>query len=615
MREVNLKPLEYTLCGYWQFAAILLMVFSCLPLGAAKQPLSWNPAQIVPGPDQHPPEFINLVEEFRSLRHRGTGIPDYDALVQRQKDQLPIFRSRLEAIDPSGWDIHLKIDYLLLRAEMDALEFDLYVWRQTERNPSFYVNAAIGNVERLLTGGRRMGDNPVLMPYKKDRALKILQALADTEKFLAQARKHLPEFAPELADIALRHPGGGYYTEGGELKHIVENYKEWAETTAPYFPPAEAKKLVPAAIQAARQLLEFGSWLEQNRDGMKGKYYIDKKAIDWYFRHVMLMPYSTDQILFMAEIERARAITFLQFELQKNRHLPRIEPAKTTEEYLAWDDETALILRRWYLQNGEDILSDQEYQTLIRSEEGLYLLPFGLIAFPKEEKPGVHRILVVPADHWRAKYSNMGFRTDPAVLHGHEYWPGHTYEGKHHAHNPCPIRRGHRDGAHSEGWCFYNEEILCALDFPFIRGPRARELVYTNMLQRAERRLLGLPLLMGKITPDEAFRLFMEHNPPLGSSLGVRPEEAYEEMEGFITSTGILAHQCMVGKHQIFKLLADCKMQLGERFNFKEFHDQFMRFGQIPISLLRWELLGVDDEAKDFWNPVRLATIMNEFLQ
>ena len=593
---------------------IPILSISLIPIRLEASPMK-DTRQLVPGPEGHPAELLKLAEEFRSLRNLGRGIPDYASVVQRQKEQLPIFRSRLDALDPSAWSIHLKIDFLLLRSEMDALDFDLYVWRQTERNPSFYVNQAIGNVERLLTGDRRMGDNPVLMPYKKEHAQKILQALADTDKFLVQARKNPAEFAPELADIARRHPGGGYYTEGGQLKYIVKNYKKWAEATAPYFPPEEAKKLVPAAVQAAERLLEFDKWLEQNRDKMKCKYYIDKKAIDWYFRNVMLMPYTCDQILFMAGQERARSISYLQFELQKNKHLPKIEPAKTTKEYLAWDDETALLLRRWYLENGEDILSDQEYQTLIRSEEGLYLLPFGLIAFPTEAKPGVHRILVVPADHWRAKYSNMGFRTDPAVLHGHEYWPGHTYEGKVHAHNPCPILRGHRDGAHSEGWCFYNEEILCALDFPFIRGPRARELVYTNMLQRAERRLLGLPLLAGEITPDEVFRLFQEHNPPLGSSLGVRPEEAYEEMEGFITSTGILSHQCVVGKYQIFKLLADSKMQLKDKFDLKEFHDQFMKFGQIPISLLRWEMLGLDDEAKTFWKPARLSSILSPSVQ
>jgi hypothetical protein len=199
-------------CPSHVYLVIALLILSCLPLTAEKKAGIWSPAEVVPGPDLHPQELLKLAEDFRTLRRRGSGIPDYDALIQKQKDQLPAFRSRLEAIDPSSWEMHFKIDYLLLRAEMDALEFDLYVWRQTERNPSLYVDAAIGNVERLLTGGRRMGDNPVLMPYKKDHALKILQALADTEEYLSQAKKHLTGFAPELADIALRHPGAGYYT-------------------------------------------------------------------------------------------------------------------------------------------------------------------------------------------------------------------------------------------------------------------------------------------------------------------------------------------------------------------------------------------------------------------
>jgi hypothetical protein len=255
-------------------------------------------------------------------------------------------------------------------------------------------------------------------------------------------------------------------------------------------------------------------------------------------------------------------------------------------------------------------MSDQEYQTLIRSEEAMYLLPFGLLAFPYEDKPGIHRITVVPDDHWRAIYSNMGFRTDPAVLHGHEYWPGHTYAGKLHRRNPCPIRAGHYDGAHSEGWCFYHEILPVIMDFPFVRGPRARELPYINKLQRAWRMLNGLALLIGEITFDEAMELHMKNTPPLGPGLGVRPEEAFEEMEGWLHG-GSFPHQCQTGLLQLYQLLADRKMQLKDKFDLKEFNDQFMKYGQIPISLLRWEILGDDSEVKIHWKPVRLSTILH----
>ena len=100
------------------------------------------------------------------------------------------------------------------------------------------------------------------------------------------------------------------------------------------------------------------------------------------------------------------------------------------------------------------------------------------------------------------------------------------------------------------------------MNFPFVRGPRARELPYINKLQRAERILTGFDLLTGKITPEEAFRFFRERIPPLGSGLGVTREEAFEEMEGILKKG--LSHQCQTGLLQLYKLLADRKMELKD---------------------------------------------------
>ena len=49
------------------------------------------------------------------------------------------------------------------------------------------------------------------------------------------------------------------------------------------------------------------------------------------------------------------------------------------------------------------------------------------------------------------------------------------------------------------------------------------------------------------------------------------------------------------------QLLADRALQLGDRFSLKEFHDQFLAAGMIPISLIRWEMTGLDDEVRRFW--------------
>ena len=46
---------------------------------------------------------------------------------------------RLAAIDPSGWPIPQQVDYHVVRAEMNGLDFDHRVLRPWANNPAFYV--------------------------------------------------------------------------------------------------------------------------------------------------------------------------------------------------------------------------------------------------------------------------------------------------------------------------------------------------------------------------------------------------------------------------------------------------------------------------------------------
>jgi uncharacterized protein (DUF885 family) len=50
------------------------------------------------------------------------------------------------------------------------------------------------------------------------------------------------------------------------------------------------------------------------------------------------------------------------------------------------------------------------------------------------------------------------------------------------------------------------------------------------------------------------------------------------------------------------KLLADRRWQLGDRFDMQQFHDDFLSRGRLPMSLLRWEITGLDDEVQQLWS-------------
>ena len=54
----------------------------------------------------------------------------------------------------------------------------------------------------------------------------------------------------------------------------------------------------------------------------------------------------------------------------------------------------------------------------------------------------------------------------------------------------------------------------------------------------------------------------------------------------------------VVGKVQFMKLLRDRSQQLGDAFVLKDFMDEFYSLGALPMSLIRWEMTGYDDEIK-----------------
>ncbi|NOR14066.1 MAG: DUF885 family protein, partial [Candidatus Aminicenantes bacterium] len=68
------------------------------------------------------------------------------------------------------------------------------------------------------------------------------------------------------------------------------------------------------------------------------------------------------------------------------------------------------------------------------------------------------------------------------------------------------------------------------------------------------------------------------------------------------TLRGVGHHMIMiVGKIQFMKLFRDRAQQLGDEFNLRQFMDEFLAAGMIPMSLIRWEMTGYDDEIKKLW--------------
>src|ERR1043165_8792462 len=87
-------------------------------------------------------DLTALFAEWRAFERPAPrdGAPDYTAAtLARKQQQLKTFQSRLQAIHPDAWPIPQQVDYHLLRAEMNGLDFDIRVLKPWERDPAFYT--------------------------------------------------------------------------------------------------------------------------------------------------------------------------------------------------------------------------------------------------------------------------------------------------------------------------------------------------------------------------------------------------------------------------------------------------------------------------------------------
>ena len=118
--------------------------------------------------------------------------------------------------------------------------------------------------------------------------------------------------------------------------------------------------------------------------------------------------------------------------------------------------------------------------------------------------------------------------------------------------------------------------------------PRERELIYLFGIWRATRTMGDIMNQRNEMSAAETADWWVEVTPLLDPDVArkyahVRPAPGH----------GL---QYTIGAIQIFKLLADRQEQLGDDFRLKDFHDELMSKGKLPVSLIRYEMTGHDDE-------------------
>ena len=488
--------------------------------------------------------------------------PDYgEAAVEQRRETMRSLQDRLEDMAVLDWELDRQVDYLAVRSRFDQFDFTLNVSRPWSRDPGFYVDQML----RITFADLPLSEADTADLVTRLRAISLL---------IEQAETNLTEVAADYADLAIFNltnadgVGHGYPYRATPPPGVIGWYEDFLGRAREQQPD-----LVDDIAAAMESVTGFHAWLTENRESMTGQGGVGREYFDWYLKHVKLMPYDADQIVTLGIRELDRLWSVYALEQHRNRNLPEIELPTSAEEYAERIAETDRRIRSFLVEH--EIITIPDYIGELDTNVPWIVRPNG-------------------PNFWeQVQYRN------PTPDHLHAVIPGHRFDGVVEAHNTHPIRGKLTSGARSEGWAVYLEEgIMNAGVIDDL--PRVRELIYIFGIFRAARVPADVWLQLNEMSVSEVVTWWMERTPWLDEDV------ARVDAEIYLRRPPGYGLGYTVGMLQVQRLLSDRRQQLGDDFVLKDFHDQFMAAGRLPVSLIRWEMTGLDDEVREFWKRERL---------
>jgi uncharacterized protein (DUF885 family) len=520
--------------------------------------------------------LVQLAHDWRDFERPTVThcVPDYGASAMQAKAAgLPAMRARLAGIDSQGWSRAQIVDYKLIEAEMNGLDFDLRVRRPWARDPSFYATV-IGERSDVPqhegdTAAPTIDLYAYTFPLTPAEQKSLTCALEGVPALLEQAKTNLRDSqAHDLWVYSVRT----LHDQSEVLKQLQAGTLDMRTLEGPnHADLAHASRALMTSIQRARAATDaFIEWLQAEGPSKTGPSGVGKENYNWYLQKVHLVPYDWDQQVTLLRRELERAQAGLRMEEYANRNLPPLQPADTPEAFRTLSVEHMKKLTDFLIQSG--IVPDKDYYRDAMAKQALSFTP------PEQRN-----------------FFLKGAAVEPWALYSHDYHWIELARMKYEP-NQSPIRRlpalSNMFDARSEGLATAMEETLMQMGL-YKDNPRGREVVWIMLANRAARGLASLYVQSNQMTLQEAGRFHGQWTPrgwsdPNSDLVGFE-QLLYLRQPGYGSSY-------IVGKLQFERLVAEyahLQEAAGKPFNIAEFFTRMNQSGTIPFALIESEMIGV----------------------
>lgn len=484
------------------------------------------------------------------------GAPDYSN--ETFKNRMPEYRKlrdRLIKIDKSDLETKSKIDWSIIWAEMNGFEFNFRVLKPWERDPAYYKSVWMYRSDVPAHEGPTHHSVIEIwqynFPLSKNESSKLDKQLQVIPILNEQAKSNLTGNAKDLWIAGIRDID----RQTIDLKSIL-NYPDVNNN----------KSLVNTINKAIESTESFSEWLKTESSKKDGPSGIGKENYTWYQQNVHLVPLTWDDEVMILKRELARAWASLKLEEHKNRNLPKLIPASTSEEYDLLVNQASKELLNFL--DKEQILDVKDfYKDALNEHLGGY----------------------IPAD--KRNFFWITAHLDPKPLFSHFF---HWFELAEMDFNPSqniirkePLLYNIFD-SRNEGVATGVEEMFMQAGL-YENSPRSKEIVYILIAQRAARGLGSLYAHANLMSMEEAGKIHSEYTPrgwmKTEKELLIFEQHLYLRQPGYGTSY-------ITGKYLFENALAEFS-RLNENnisADLKSFFNKLISVGNIPMTLFHWEI-------------------------
>ena len=489
-------------------------------------------------------------------------IAERSAHVRRLLEQVRTMKT-------DNWSKDDRIDWILFRSQLENFDFQSRVLKFETNNPLIYIEECSNGIFSLL---KKEYDTP------RNRAASATARMKTMPAMLGQAEKNLQKPVKLYAQLAIR-----------SARAIDPLFKESMAPLMTDLSDTERNDFEKARDAALSVIHTFADDLEKRLPSMVDFSPMGEANYDYYLKHILLLPLNSVQVemLGRAELARYRALEAL---------LPdpaMADPNPARSKNIPPDQESFLKAYESREQEMIDFLKSHQLITLPD-----YLGAFQIRQLPEAFKPtspggfmnppGVYDkdatgFYFIPTYNPQSK--NFYIRAaieDPRPILGHEGIPGHFLQLSVANHLTDEIRRQNDNGVFVEGWALYGEEMLMRTGF-YPDGSAAQGQILRLSRYRAARIGVDVNLHTGRWSFEQALKYFMEAG-------GLDREAAEGEAAGAATSPTQKIWY-ITGKWQIMNLLGKYHDRLGPNFRLGQFHDDVIKNGSLPLSVIEWILL------------------------